>query len=74
MTDRIKSLIGNRGNIVAYDSSKMVLMVIGRMVYASNLEDPHAIHSGLFSYSILHCDIEDGDAMVLTADGFVYNE
>ncbi len=74
MTDRIKSLIDSRGNIVAYDSSKMVLMVIGHMVYASNLKPPPAIHSGRFSYSILHGDIEDGYATVLTADGGMCDE
>ena len=74
MTDRIKSLIGSRGNIVAYDSGKLVLMVIGHMVYASNLEDPPAIHSGRFSYSILHGDIEDGYVTALTAHGDMCNE
>lgn len=74
MRDSIEELIAVRGNIVAYDSSKMVLMVIGHMVYASNLKPPPTIHRGLFSYGILHGDIEDGYATVLTADGGMCDE
>lgn len=68
MTDRIKSLIDSRGNIIMYDNhNTSLLIVIGRCLFMSNITN--AVHDERYLFNIMSEHVKDGVATMFTSDG-----